>query len=395
MQRGIYSIDSERGLSDTELNSPIQTEFKKDVIPTSTEAKEKANAGDKDKDKEHAGIERSPSRTSFKAVALVTRMGTAAEVKKKKLKAKSEIPMDSLETETDSELDETAADSGYADAKNIAPVLDALKGTVKRRKSIKDMAEKTTTAVFSTAKKLYESKQSTFKRTGGRLNSAGTQTTPASSTLNIPGLAETPEPDIDSLYEHHTEKSLFVYLVNEGRKNCIGKVVLPEGDRNLTLNDLRTQLLNSEEGTVRHILRNNRSFRFVTETYRFVAQNEQAVNVDDIYTNQGVFVKLEGASVPLDLRMPSRASDGPSAASMRSRRGGSGRRIRRTGHHQLKSDDSTDTLDAKLSRSPYPHPSSRMRHLDSGDELTADGYKHYSAFNIRGIVFQYFFGFFD
>lgn len=405
MQRGIYSIDSERGLSDTEINP---SDAKRDSPEEAKEAKE-----DK-KEAEGSRLERSPSRASFKAVATVARMGSAMDLnKKKKLqKPQKQLNVDSMDTETDSEVEETG-DSGYAESKNITPVLDALKIAGKRRKSIKEQIDKTTTAVFKTAKQLYEGKQSTFKRTGGRQNSAGTQTSPSSSQIHIPGLAETPEPDVVSLYENAgQDKSLFVYLISDSnkdagfRKNCIGKVNLPEGSRNLTLSGLRSALLKSEETTIRSILRNNKSFKFVTETYRFVAQNEQAAAVDDVYANQGVFVKLEGnASVPMELRIPSRTDGSPSpmVSPGRRRRMGSGSRIRpRIGsRHNIQDHSAHDDTHLKMmqphhldtspyhQRSPSRHPPvSKSHQIDSLDDPHTESAnypgKHYSAFHVRG-----------
>lgn len=393
MNRGIYSIDSERGLSDTEVNP---SEMRSSRAQENEEAKKTSE------------LERSPSRTSFKTIANVARLGSGLKMEKK-LQPRKDLQIDSIDTETDSEVEDVAPDSGFTEQdRNITPVLDALKGAGKRRKSIRDKIGKTTTAVFNTAKKLYEGQQSTFKRTGGRQNSAGTQTEQASSSIiNIPGLAETPEPDLESLYDPQGgDKSLFVYLISDSsnagfRKNCIGRVVLPEGERNMTLSQLRNTLLKSEEDSIKSILRKNKSFKFVTETYRFVAQNEQAANVEDIYANQGIFVKLEGSQgVPIELRIPSRNETGASPVSgsnsRQFRRPGSGRKglphRNKPGHHRqvAQLDSSGDLLEQSSSRrSPSRYPLSRAKHshdtLDTLDDPQTDS-KHYSAFHVRGNV---------
>lgn len=363
MQQRVFSIDTEQGLSDNEgrkgrgggvsalhlMNKdPLFSSSDVDDLPSPTPADMK----DKDKSspspavpgtskegeeesskKEKGGLERSPSKGSFKALALTARMGASlTKSRREKLVPKDREMTESI-TESESDMEE-AGDSGFVDIatakqekeKAAKAALDALKaGKKERRKSIlKDSA----TAVFTTAKKLYEGKQSTFKRTGGRCNSAGTQTSPTGSTISIPGLAETPEPNMEAVFErqakHEPDKDFFVYLISDTsgssnfRKDCIGRVSLPEDKKQVTLSDLRNSLLKAEDVTLRNVLKNNKSFRFVTETYRFVAQPEQSATVNDVYSNLGVYVKLEGAAVNPDALLHTRP-DGPSALSMASK----------------------------------------------------------------------------
>lgn len=160
-----------------------------------------------------------------------------------------------------------------------------------------------------------EQVQSTSKRTGGRKKSAGCQTSPtrAGSSICIPGLVESPDSmAFDRLVDYDgAERKYFIYLVSDGqnavfRKDCIGRLVLPPKGQHLTLSDLRSQLLKSDDEELRAMVRANKQFRFVTETYRFVAQNESMAPIDDVYPTQGIFIKFtEGANVPDHFKSPS------------------------------------------------------------------------------------------
>ena len=287
------------------------------------------------------------------------------------------------ETESSGEDEEGNVDSGFGDdptkksKSGFSPVLAAFtsgpKQKQKKAESTKQKVEKTTTQVFSAAKELYGKGQSTFKRTGGRQNSAGVQTSPThtGSVISIPGLVETPDPPPDSFYQSQDrEQSYFVYLISDSigssfRKDCIGRVAIPEGMKQVTLSDLRNLLAKTDDPTLKSMLRNNKSFRFVTETYRFVAQNEQAAAVDEVYGSQGIFVKFqEGADVKLIQR------DGPSPAlssRIKSRQGKGFRKKsgRRRSARHVKSDSSTDQDDLPPLRRqsrPLGQPSYRSDH---------------------------------
>lgn len=95
--------------------------------------------------------------------------------------------------------------------------------------------------------------------------------------------------------EDPSERRYFIYLVSESspyfRKNCIGKITLP-AKSSLTLSELRDYLLKTDDTSLREILRRNKSFRFLTETYRFVAQNESIAPIDQVYPTKGIFIKL-------------------------------------------------------------------------------------------------------
>lgn len=362
MQQRVFSIDTEQGLSDNEgrkgrgggvsalqlmnkdplfsssdvedLPSPTPADMKdKDKSSPSPAVPGTSKEGEGESSKKGRGeLERSPSKGSFKAVAITARMGASMTKKRReKLAPKDRELTESIEESEESDMEEVE-DSGFVDItkqekeKAAKAALDALKaGKKERRKSIlKDSA----TTVFTTAKKIYEGKQSTFKRTGGRCNSAGTQTSPTGSTISIPGLVETPEPNMDAVFErqanHEPDKDFFVYLISDTsgssnfRKDCIGRVSLPADKKQVSLSDLRNSLLKAEDVTLRNVLKNNKSFRFVTETYRFVAQPEQTASVNDVYSNLGVYVKLEGAAVNPDALLHTRP-DGTSALSMASK----------------------------------------------------------------------------
>lgn len=81
------------------------------------------------------------------------------------------------------------------------------------------------------------------------------------------------------------ERKYFIYLISDTanpyyKKDCIGKILLPARGL-LTLAELRDQLFKQSEDNVKTILKKGKNFRFLTETYRFVAQNESIASVKE------------------------------------------------------------------------------------------------------------------
>lgn len=81
------------------------------------------------------------------------------------------------------------------------------------------------------------------------------------------------------------ERKYFIYLISDTsnpyyKKDCIGKILLPARGQ-LTLAELRDQLFKQSEDSVKTILKKGKNFRFLTETYRFVAQNESIASVKE------------------------------------------------------------------------------------------------------------------
>lgn len=335
----VFSIDSEKG-----------------EVASDPEMKEEGEAGDP------RGISRTSSRSSFKAVAAVARMGASMKAIAQPIGSVSGQVQQDEEGNSEDEDEEQNADSGYGDDPSgkskpgYSPVLAAFtsgpKQKKKREQSIKQKIEKTTTQVFSAAKELYGKGQSTFKRTGGRQNSAGVQTSPThtGSVISIPGLVETPDPPPESFYqEQEKDQNYFVYLISDSvgsnfRKDCIGRVEIPKGVKQVTLSDLRNLLTKNDDPTLKSMLRNNKSFRFVTETYRFVAQNEQAAAIDEVYGGQGIFVKFQEGT---DVKLTQREGPSPALSSrIKSRQGFRKKSGRRRGaRRNVKSDSSTDQED--------------------------------------------------
>lgn len=103
--------------------------------------------------------------------------------------------------------------------------------------------------------------------------------------------------ELTSSLERSSDKVFFIYLVSDSRnsfydKTCIGKISIPYKP-NITLFDIRAAINKSE--LMRETLKRNRSYRFLSETYRFVPQSEVAVTAVDIYPTYGVFIKLYAA----------------------------------------------------------------------------------------------------
>jgi len=88
-------------------------------------------------------------------------------------------------------------------------------------------------------------------------------------------------------------RKYFVYIVHDGhftsKKECIARIELPP-KRRITLAELR-QLISSSQDISLSSLRRNR-FKFVTETYRLLNENEDAAVLHQVYPTQGVFLKL-------------------------------------------------------------------------------------------------------
>lgn len=88
-------------------------------------------------------------------------------------------------------------------------------------------------------------------------------------------------------------RKYFVYVVHDGhftaKKECIARIELPP-KRRITLAELRGLIANSQDISLSS-LRKNR-FKFVTETYRLLNENEDAAVLHQVYPTQGVFLKL-------------------------------------------------------------------------------------------------------
>lgn len=157
--------------------------------------------------------------------------------------------------------------------------------------------------IFDVIRDAQVATMSTFQKTGGRLKSAGQQTTPSSSFMNIPGLCASPEA-ADEAFQLEGPlpgRKFFVYLISDStgaiyKKDCIGRVMIPAESYSLSLGQLRHHLLKADDEVLRQTLRANKSFRFVTETYRFVAQPEAIAPVEEFFPQQGIYIKFtEGA----------------------------------------------------------------------------------------------------
>ena len=296
MKQRVFSIDSERGLSDGENLNTLKD--------TSDEERREEKPGQ---------VTRTSSKTSFKSIAFIARMGanaTKADEKQSGAKGSGgDEPTGTSDSET--ELDPKAI--------NILQTLTKPKRQSERaRMAKKHLEDQKTKAIFSTAKKLYEGQISTFKRTNGRANSAGTQTSPAGSFISIPGLLESNDSGSEAHYDSpppRQDKHFFVYLVSDSissssvsattyKKDCIGKISLPENVKSFNLSQLRSYLIQSEDEVLRSVLKNNKSFKFVTETYKSVAQEEKLTSINDVYLNQGIFVKFtDGQFIPCDAKV--------------------------------------------------------------------------------------------
>lgn len=295
MKQRVFSIDSERGLSDVDNLNTLKD--------TSDEER---------RDDKPGQVTRTSSKTSFKSIAFIARMGTGSNKSDEKQKDNNKSAADENTGTSDSEteLDPKAI--------NILQTLTKPNRQKERtRMAKKHIEDQKTKAIFSTAKKLYEGQISTFKRTNGRANSAGTQTSPAGSFISIPGLLESNDSGSEAHYDSpppRQDKHFFVYLVSDNstasstsisfKKDCIGKISLPDHVKSFNLSQLRSYLIQSDDDVLRSVLKNNKSFKFVTETYKSVAQEEKLTYINDVYLNQGIFVKFtDGQFIPCDAKV--------------------------------------------------------------------------------------------
>lgn len=94
-------------------------------------------------------------------------------------------------------------------------------------------------------------------------------------------------------------RKYFVYIVNDGhftsKKECIARLELPQNKR-ITLSELRHMITNSRDVSMQSLKRSK--FKFVTETYRLLNENEDATILHQVYPTQGVFVKLNYEQMP-------------------------------------------------------------------------------------------------
>ena len=166
--------------------------------------------------------------------------------------------------------------------------------------------------LLSTINRMTYEGASTAKKTGGRRKSIACQTDPFGSSVNIPGLVESPVLKVDPRYAreiNNDERNFFVYLVSDMsgnafyKKDCVGRVMLPPKTTHLTLSQLRDKLIRSDDEELRALIRNNRHFRFVTETYKFVAKDETVAPIEDVFPTQGIYIKFtENPVLPDSLR---------------------------------------------------------------------------------------------
>lgn len=303
---------------------------------------------------------------------------------------------DSDEEDEKKRVSGNGGDSGFVDGqqqqeRSVTPDLINTKGSAKDEKPSRAMttfssitsgrissAKNMAGNIFGAAKKLTESSQSTYKRTGGRCKSAGVQTEGGSgSTINIPGLVDSPDSGGDIYLEmaDPEERKYFVYLVSDSsssyfKKDCIGRLRLPNSSNNWTLFQLRNHLLKSDDEVLRSILKANKSFRFVTETYRFVAQNEAVAAVEEVYSNQGIFIKFgEGSSFPQEVKHMAPTQGVKTMAQIRSRSRGSrvgliGRALPGTG---VSEEHALGLADPVVGRGGGRRGSVRRRSYDHGD----------------------------
>lgn len=108
-------------------------------------------------------------------------------------------------------------------------------------------------------------------------------------------------------------RKYFVYVVQEGqftaKKECIARIEV-ETKRRITLSELRQLIVNSPDVSLSSLKRNK--FKFVTETYRLLNENEDGAILHQFYPTQGVFLKLNQSEQPTELpsraRLPSNAA---------------------------------------------------------------------------------------
>lgn len=97
--------------------------------------------------------------------------------------------------------------------------------------------------------------------------------------------------DLGELEGKQTRK-YFIYIVQEGqfsaKKECIARIEI-EAKRRVTLSELRQMIVNSPDISLSSLKRSK--FKFVTETYRLLNENEDAAILHQFYPTQAVFVK--------------------------------------------------------------------------------------------------------
>lgn len=100
------------------------------------------------------------------------------------------------------------------------------------------------------------------------------------------------ESELEQDNRMHNRK-YFVYVVHDGhftaKKECIARIELPP-KRRITLAEMRQLIANSQDISLTSLRRNR--FKFVTETYRLLNENEDATILHQVYPTQGVFLKL-------------------------------------------------------------------------------------------------------
>lgn len=110
------------------------------------------------------------------------------------------------------------------------------------------------------------------------------------------------ELELDNKYRN---RKYFVYIVHDGhltaKKECIARIELP-AKRRITLADLRQLIANSPDISLSSLKRNR--FKFVTETYRLLNEDEDAAVLHQVYPTQGVFLKINIAEQSDNLVYP-------------------------------------------------------------------------------------------
>lgn len=88
-------------------------------------------------------------------------------------------------------------------------------------------------------------------------------------------------------------RKYFVYIVHDGhftaKKECIARIELPQ-KRRITLAEMRQLIASSQEISMASLRRSK--FKFVTETYRLLNEDEDVAVLHQVYPTQGVFLKL-------------------------------------------------------------------------------------------------------
>lgn len=128
---------------------------------------------------------------------------------------------------------------------------------------------------------------------GRRLNSAG-------EPIGQMALRESQDEEILNNIESELEqdnrsrnRKYFVYIVHDGhftaKKECIARIELPQ-KRRITLAEMRQLIASSQDISVASLRRSK--FKFVTETYRLLNEDEDVAVLHQVYPTQGVFLKL-------------------------------------------------------------------------------------------------------